>query len=122
MPATITSTGTWTALATDLTPFRMAAQSTTAAATASMNTPQVANLISTDFATAAARNNVPSEVLRMIELAQFGFGGQTQLTRLSFWAAAALLRAWLNALFSGQAASDPVTGTAPIARAQADAN
>lgn len=115
MPAIITSTGTWTVLSTDLSPFRLAPQSTTAANTASLNTPQVANLISTDFATAAARNNVPSEVFRVIELFALGFGTASgvvnQANRLSFWSSAALLRAWLNAVFSGQIGTDPIQST-----------
>jgi hypothetical protein len=130
MAATITATSattTWTSLSTDLTPFRMAAQATPSATvfpTGSMNTPQVASLAVADFASAGTIH-IPEEVFRVIELFQFGFGAapgnQTQATRIAFWPMAALLRAWLNALFSGQASTDPTTYVAP-ARSQTEAN
>src|SRR5881394_1491206 len=121
MAATITSTGTWTTLSTDLSPYRLNAQTTTSANTSSMNSPQVGPLIAADFAT-SGRNNVPSEVFRFIELIQNGYGsapGTSGNNRVGFWPAAALLRAWLNALFSGQVYTDPGT-TVAISRAAAD--
>lgn len=111
----IVSAGTWTTLLTDLSPFRLAPQTTTAAGTASMNVPTLTNIQAGDFFTPSntnPKNNVPPEAFEMIELIQKGYASGGNV--LSFWSAAALLRAWLNGIFDGQVATTPTITTGAL--------
>lgn len=112
MAATLSSSGTWTTLATDVSPFRMAAQTTTAAGQASMNVPVLSNISGSDyFSTSAVRNNVPTEAFQIIELIMRGYG--TANNALAFWPAASLLRTWINGIFDGQVATTPMATASP---------
>ena len=110
MPATLTSAGTWTTLNVDLAPYRMVAQSTTTNPDASFTVPTLLNLQAGDFAL-NGRINIPPEVFQMIGLIQSGYASGAN--RVGFWEAAALLRAWLAAVFSGETATTPTNSIAP---------
>lgn len=112
MSATMTYTGTWTPLSTDLTNYRPNQPGSVA------NVPTALSLNRADLAT------IPEEVVRLIELIQDGYG-TLPLTagnvRLSFWPAAVLLRTWLTALFDAQTAANP-SGMPGVLRATGVAN
>ena len=105
MAATFTPSGTWTALSTDVSGLLMDGRQLTSTSTASssLNTPQAFSLNGLDFRT------VPEEVFQIIELIQNGYstGAAPNIKRMSFWSAAVLLRAWLNAVFDGATATNP---------------
>lgn len=112
MPGLITATGTWTTLQTDLAPYRIGAQTSTANANSSNNVPTNLSLNRADLAT------VPEEVFRFIDLIAENYGSAplaASNNRLLFWPAAVLLRTWITALFDGQTATNPA-GNAGVLR------
>lgn len=101
MPATLSSSGTWTALSTDFTSWK---------ANASPNVPTNNAIAYADLRT------VPEEIFRMVELIQEGYqtGSAPNLQRLNFWQAATLLRTWLNCMFDPQTLAAPTSLAAQL--------
>lgn len=108
MPASVTSSGTWTTRATDF--IELASQTSTTNANASLNVPNVLDMQPGDFAqTATAKVGILPEVLSTVEL----FATNLGTTQISFWQAAAFLRAQLTALFTGNTSTIPTDTRAP---------